>query len=63
MIYHTNDEKWSYYVGQFHNDLRHGQGILYFEDECIPAMLEGEWELDEIQTFEEYDSEEEERVE
>lgn len=26
-------------------------------------MLEGEWELDEIQTFEEYDSEEEERVE
>ena len=53
----------SYYVGQFNNDLRHGQGILYFEDECTPAMLEGEWELDEIQTFEEYDSEEEERVE
>ena len=25
-------------------------------------MLEGEWELDEIQTFEEYDSEEEDRV-
>jgi hypothetical protein len=25
-------------------------------------MMEGDWELDEIQTFEDYDSEEEERV-
>lgn len=35
---------------------------MYYEDGCSPPIAEGEWELDEIQTFEDYDSEEENRV-
>ena len=62
MIFHKNEDKWTYYIGTFLDDMRHGQGILYFEEYCRPEMLEGEWEVDELQTFEEYDSEEEERV-
>ena len=49
MIYRKNKDKWTYYIGTFMNDMRHGRGILYFEDDCSPAMLEGEWDLNEIQ--------------
>ena len=48
----------TYYQGVFLNDQRHGQGTMYYQDQ---DPKEGEWEHDEIQEFEEFDSDEEQR--
>lgn len=50
-----------YYQGLFIDDQRHGLGSLYFED--FTQTLEGEWEHDECQEFEEFDSDEDEKHE
>ena len=50
------DVEYTYYTGIFLNDQRHGTGTMFYQDE---DPKEGEWEHDEIQEFEEYDSEDE----
>ena len=50
------DVGFTYYIGIFLNDQRHGAGTMFYQDE---DPKEGEWEHDEIQEFEEYDSEDE----
>jgi hypothetical protein len=50
------DVDYTYYQGLFLNDQRHGQGAMYYQEK---DPKEGDWEHDELQEFEEYDSEEE----
>ena len=48
------------YLGFFENNVRHGEGTLYFKDGTEKT---GDWDAGEFQAFDEYDSEDEARKE
>ena len=60
LIYGTIKNKELYYIGDFETGLKHGNGFIQYEDY---TFVEGTFEENELQEFNEMDSDEEEKFE